>query len=161
MWKSRGTSWAPGQILGSSDTRWFSHCFVRLRQRQRADNGVQIRMDFYRKLISKPPVFVAFIFFPFLLSNVLILMVYFRRRRRRQFCPANAEKVWESSPRKRFQKQLNVADAIQSVHIQQATLLQTAGQWMSDTHLAPCFGKRQISLSQINAGQRTSLARNT
>lgn len=44
---SRGTARAPGQILGSSNTWWFSHCFVRPRQRQRVCTmGVHPHADF-------------------------------------------------------------------------------------------------------------------
>lgn len=97
---------------------------------KRAYSGVQTGVDFCWNFISKPPLSVE-------------------------------SWKFESRHHARASKSdVNVAAAIESVKIQQATSLQTAGQWMSDPPLARCFGKRQISLSEINAWQRTSLARN-
>lgn len=80
------------------------------------------------------------LFIYFLLWNVLALMVL---KASSVFVPLLPRKFENRHRTRGSESNVKIADAVESVQIQQTTLLQTTGQWMNDPHLARCFGKKQ------------------
>lgn len=157
--RSRGTARAPGQILGSSNTWWFSHWFVRPRQRQRERTmGVHPGVDFTG---ARPP-------------SLRVSVAHFQLFRRRtcrfstlweegvvSFLRRYFWKKWDRRhPARGFGKVIrNVADALESELSSGKRHRRRDNEWINAARLAAGFGRSKTSLFEINAWQSTSLAR--